>query len=157
MCPVEEIILDGSEQVDDIFEILVTSYTGRVRAMAMDDDLNWRPATDAYATEDEFVVQMDMAGMEPSAIEVMTDGQTLTVKGARNDIAPGGKKHYFKMEISVGPFARRMTIPVPVVAESATARYQGGFLYVTFRRGDPGGGDRRRIDVNGANSSGRSS
>ncbi len=144
------VLQDDSENVDDIFEVLVTSYSRATRPLVLDKDLTWRPATDAYATESEYVVQVDLAGMDPAGIEVLTDGETLTLRGTRSDIAPSGKKHYFKMEINVGPFARRLTIPVPVVAESATARYRNGFLYVTFSLGDRRDCDRRRIDVNGS-------
>lgn len=140
---------DDSDRMDDIFEILVTSYTRATRPLALDEDLTWRPATDAYATDCEYIVQLDLAGMDPAGIEVLTDGETLMLRGERSEIAPAGKKHYFKMEISVGPFARRMTIPVPVVAESAVARYRNGFLYVIFRLGDREDCGRRRIDVNG--------
>jgi HSP20 family protein len=131
----------------DLFEILVTTQARGSRHQSIDEDLTWRPATDAYETEDAFVVQMDLSGMDPSGIEVQTDGESLTVRGTRGDIAPPGRKHYFKMEISVGPFARRIAIPVPVVAAEATARYEGGFLYVSFRKGMTADGARRRIDV----------
>ncbi len=140
---------DDPDRADDIFEILVTSYSRAARPLVLDEDLTWRPATDAYATDSEYVVQVDLAGMDPAGIEVLTDGETLTLRGARRDIAPAGKKHYFKMEIDVGPFARRLSIPVPVVADSAVARYRNGFLYVIFRLGDREDGARRRIDVSG--------
>ena len=140
---------DGPEHVDDIFEILVTSYTRATRPLVIDENLTWRPATDAYATETEYIVQVDLAGTGPSGIEVMTDGETLTLRGARRDIAPAGRKHYFKMEINVGPFERRLTIPVPVVADGAVARYRNGFLYVVFPLGGRSDGGRRRIDVDG--------
>ncbi|MBU0741591.1 Hsp20/alpha crystallin family protein [bacterium] len=140
---------DGPGQMDDIFEILVTSYSRATRPLGLDEDLSWRPATDAYTTDAEFIVQIDLAGMDPTGIEVLTDGDSLTIRGARSDIAPAGKKHYFKMEINVGPFARRLMIPVPVIAKSAVARYRNGFLYVTFRKGDRREKGRRRIDVDG--------
>lgn len=145
----EELNQDDPGQMDDIFEILVTSYTRASRPLGLDEDLTWRPATDAYTTDEEFVVQVDLAGMDPTGIEVLSDGESLTIRGTRSDIAPAGKKHYFKMEISVGPFARRLVIPVPVVADSAVARYRNGFLFVTFRKGDRRDVGRRRIDVNG--------
>ena len=138
----------GSGRSDDIFEILVTTYRSGGKPVPVEDDLNWRPATDVYETDESFVVQMDLSGMDPSAIEVLTDGETLVVKGSRSDIAPPGKKHYFTMEISVGPFARRIPIPVPVRPESALARYRNGFLFVSLDKGDDGpAGGRRRIDV----------
>ncbi len=133
------------EGVTDLYEILV-HVRGRV-AFPVDDDMTWRPATDAYETEDSFVVQMELAGMDPGAIEVVTDGQVLTIRGVRQDIAPQGKKHYHKMEINVGPFCRRIALPDDVVPGRAIARYQAGFLYVILPRGRRGTGDRRRIDV----------
>lgn len=138
----------GSAGSGEIFEILVTSFRKGSRSLPVDDDLTWRPATDVYETDDAFIVQMDLSGMDPGAIEVQSDGEVLVVRGRRGEIAPPGKKHYFTMEISVGPFARRIPIPIPVRPESAEARYRDGFLYVTFAKGEdaPGGG-RRRIDV----------
>jgi len=138
----------GSRPSDDIFEILVTTYRGGGKNVPVEDDLNWRPATDVYETGEAFVVQMDLSGMDPSGIEVMTDGEVLVVRGSRSDIAPPGKKHYFTMEISVGPFVRRIPIPVAVRPESAQARYRNGFLFVSLDKGDNGPtGGRRRIDV----------
>nr|MBC8426266.1 Hsp20/alpha crystallin family protein [bacterium] len=126
-----------------------TSSKRDSRTLGLDEELTWRTATDAYTPEQEFVVQVDLGGMDPTGLEVLSDGESLTIRGTRSDIAPAGKKHYFKMEISVGPFARRLVIPVPVVADSAVARYRNGFLFVTFRKGDRRDVGRRRIDVNG--------
>jgi HSP20 family protein len=131
----------------DLFEILVTTHARRGHPTSLDEDLSWRPATDAYETEEAFVVQMDLSGMNPADIEVTTDGVSLTVRGTRHDIGLPGRKHYSKMEISVGPFARRIGLPVPVVAEEATARYVDGFLFVSLRKGESRDTAKRRIDV----------
>ncbi len=80
----------GSRPSDNIFEILVTTYRAGGKSVPVEDDLNWRPATDVYETEDAFVVQMDLSGMDASRIEVLTDGEVLVVQGSRSDIAPPG-------------------------------------------------------------------
>ncbi len=131
----------------EIFEILVSSLAAGHGGLPLEGDLCWRPATDAYETADTFVVQMDLAGMDPAAIEISTDGEVLVVSGIRQDIAPPGKKHYSKMEISVGPFVRRIEIPVEIDPASAVARYHNGFLFVTLRKGRRRQPARRRIDV----------
>ncbi len=138
---------DRAGGMEEIFEILVTSFKGHSGGLPMEGDLAWRPATDAYETEEGFVVQMDLAGMDPANIEVAIDGDTLVVRGVRGDIAPPGKKHYFKMEISVGPFERRIQVPFEMDPQSATAGYRNGFLYVEVRRGRRRLYARRRIDV----------
>ncbi len=133
--------------LEEIFEILVTSYSRAGGAVPTEGDLCWRPATDAYETKDTFVVQMDLAGMDPAGIEVLTDGKTLTVRGIRQDISPAGKKHFLKMEINVGPFVRRVPITVPVDVRSAVAQYRNGFLYVTLKKGRDKAGTSRQISV----------
>ena len=134
--------------LEEIFEILVTSYAQKGGIIPSEGDLCWRPATDAYETEDAFVVQMDLAGMDPTQIEVLCDKNSLLVRGIRQEAVAEGKKHYHKMEISVGPFSRRIPISVETDPGSARARYQAGFLYVTFKKGSGDGGHSRHIDVN---------
>ncbi len=148
MMTTEERCCAKNQSEDDVFEILVRSYKGR-GSVPVEDDLDWRPATDVYETEDSFVAQMDLAGMDPASIEVLSDGNILIVRGIRHDISLPGKKHFFTMEISVGPFARHIEIPIPVLTKTAVARYRNGFLYVNFERGDQEPvAERRRIDVN---------
>lgn len=122
-------------ELEEIFEILVTSYAQKGGAIPGDRDLCWHPATDAYETEDTFVVQMDLAGMDPTQIELLADAESFLVRGIRKEISGAGKKHYHEMEISVGPFSRRVPFTVPVDPFSGQAKYRNGFLIVTFKRG----------------------
>ncbi len=138
---------EGPGEMDEYFEILVSTYGPRKRGVPTEGDLCWRPATDAYLTDDSFVVQMDLAGMEPAGIEVLTDGDCLVVRGIRQEVAPGGKKHFIKMEINVGPFVRRIPIPVPVDPASARATYRSGILEIVFRKGRRRPGGRRKIAI----------
>lgn len=131
---------------DEIFEILVTSF-GQKAGAASDSDLCWRPATDVYETATEFVVQMDLAGMDPAQIQVDFEGQSLVVRGVRSESADPGRKHFHTMEINVGPFVRRVPVIEGVDADSATATYRGGFLFVTFRKGEPRVPRRRTIAI----------
>ena len=128
----------------EIFEILGKSFTRQ--PATGEAELCWQPATDAYETEDEFVVQMDLAGMDPADIEVLADAESLVVRGVRQDISGPGHKHFYEMEIAVGPFSRRVALNLAVDPASARAIYRGGLLYVSFKKGD-GGGSGRRITI----------
>ena len=131
----------------EMYEILVTSYGSRHGGVPAEGDLCWRPAPDAYLTEDAFVVRMDLAGMRPERIEVLSDGDCLVVRGVRDELAPGGKKHFIKMEINVGPFVRRIPLPVPVIPESGRALYRDGILEISFEKGRRRPEGRRQIAV----------
>ncbi len=138
---------DRAGELEEIFEILVTSYAQKGGVIPGESDLSWKPATDAYETDELFIVQMDLAGMDPTQIEVLADENTLLVRGIRLDTSGPGKKHFHKMEINVGPFARSVPLSVEVDPGSATARYRSGFLFVTFAKGDGGPGDQRQIAI----------
>jgi len=133
--------------LEDIFEILVTSYVQKGAAVTRDGELSWRPATDVYETEEQLVVQMELAGLDPSAIELLCDGKTLVVRGVRAEAAGPGRKHFHTMEINVGPFVRQVPLLVEIDPASAEARYRGGFLTVTFRKGAPRERRSRKIAV----------
>ncbi|MCK9996062.1 MAG: Hsp20/alpha crystallin family protein [Candidatus Krumholzibacteria bacterium] len=133
--------------LEEIFEILVTSYAQKGGVIPGESDMCWRPATDAYETDEHFIVQVDLAGMDPAQIEVLADKESLVVRGIRRESSVPGKKHFHKMEINVGPFVRKVAITVDVDPASATARYRSGFLHVTFDKGAGNEGDRRQVTI----------
>jgi len=89
----------------------------------------WKPPTDVYETADALVVHVDIAGMQPEDFTVECAEGVVTITGER---APRGegKRHYHSMEVQVGPFERRLRLPVPVDPTSLRATYEHGFLEV---------------------------
>lgn len=132
---------------EDFFEVYFSTTPHRNRAIKMEGGLTWRPATDVFETEDEFVIQVDLAGMREDAIEVYVEEEFVTIKGTRANVNQPGKKHYHKMEIMVGPFERHVRIPERVDATTAQARYESGFLFVKMHRGQGRCRERRVISI----------
>jgi HSP20 family protein len=132
--------------IRELLEMLMSELRPTKQKMSMRPNLGFAPPTDAYETPTEFVVTMTIAGMRRDQISVITDGQILTIQGIRDEIAPKGKKQFYKLEIQVGPFQRHIQIPVPVDSESISTNYSNGLLEVrlkkTFEKTD-----RREIDV----------
>jgi HSP20 family protein len=93
----------------------------------------WKPPTDVYETADAIVVHMDIAGMQPEDFTVEFAEGVVTITGER---APRGegKRHYHSMEVQVGPFERRLRLPVPVDPTSLRATYEHGFLEVRLTK-----------------------
>jgi HSP20 family protein len=131
----------------DLFELFFGVPGRSNKPVGMQGDLSWRPATDVYETDDEFVVQIDLAGMRRSDIGVYVDDEFLIIRGVRSNIAPPGKKHFHKMEIMVGPFERHVRLPDNVDPSTARARYNAGFLLVRVTKGKGRLGERRTIQV----------
>ncbi len=94
----------------------------------------WRPATDVYETEKLFVVRMDVAGLKRDDLKIMLDGGCLKICGIRHDTIPKGKKHFHKMEITIGPFERRIPVPRGWEVSEARARYAEGILEIVLEK-----------------------
>jgi len=120
--------------IRELLEMLMSEHTPAKHKIRMKAGLGWNPATDVYETETEFVVVVDIAGMDSRDISVFTDGTILTIQGVRGEIAPPGKKQFYKMEIQVGPFQRLIQIPVPVDSQKLSTNYTQGFLEIRLKR-----------------------
>lgn len=93
----------------------------------------WKPPTDVYETAEDLVVHMDVAGVRAEDFSVEFSEGVLTIGGERQ-LPSEGKRHYHAMEVQVGPFERRLRLPVPVDATSLRATYDQGFLEVRLTK-----------------------
>jgi HSP20 family protein len=93
----------------------------------------WKPPTDVYETDDTLVVHMDIAGMRPEDFSVEFSEGILTIGGSRQ-LRREGKPHYHSMEVQIGPFERRLRLPVPVDSPTLRATYEHGFLEVRLTK-----------------------
>jgi HSP20 family protein len=89
------------------------------------------PAVDVYYTGDppRAVVRADLAGIEPSEIELEIRGRELILAGRRT---PGEDEErvYQQLEIEHGPFRRSVPLGADVDADAAKAVYEDGMLIV---------------------------
>jgi len=119
---VDDLLADVEAYIDDWFQAkLPFTFQGGVR---------WTPPTDVYETEDDYRVTMAIPGMSTEDIEVHFERDTLRVRGVRRERC-GDPRNYFKMEIPVGPFERRIRLPRSIQADEITVHYENGLLRIT--------------------------
>ena len=92
----------------------------------------WEPAVDVYETKNEVVVTVELAGVRQEEIEVMVEGSTLVVRGARKETATQSRRSYHRMEIHRGFFERDILLPKPVDPEQTKAFYEDGLLKIVL-------------------------
>lgn len=95
----------------------------------------WRPPTDVYETDQDYVVVAEIAGMRGVELSVSFEQQVLSIRGRRPD--QGGGKAYHQMEISYGEFLVDVYIQGPVDHERIEATYRDGFLRVVLPKAHP--------------------
>lgn len=125
---VDDLLADVEAYIDDWFQAkLPFTFQGGVR---------WTPQTDVYETEDDYRVTMALPGMSTQDIQVHFERDTLRVRGVRRE-RQGDPRNYFKMEIPVGPFERRIRLPRSIVADEITVHYENGLLRITVPKVSP--------------------
>ena len=90
----------------------------------------WSPPTDAYETEQAYVVRVEIAGMREDDFEILLENNTLLISGLRPDLTE--RRAYQQMEIRFGKFSTALNLPGPVNIEQAGAEYKDGFLTVVL-------------------------
>ncbi len=88
----------------------------------------WSPPTDVYETDAEYVVRVEIAGIEDTDLEISFENGILIVSGVRPDVAE--RRAYHQMEIHFGKFSTSIGVPGPVDLDSSVAEYKDGFLNV---------------------------
>ena len=134
------------DNIRELLEMLMSEHTPTKHRIKMKTSFGWKPPMNVFETETEFVVIMDIAGMEKGDIDVATDGAVLRISGVRKDLIAAGKKQFHALEIQVGPFQRLIGIPVPVESGSLSTRYANGLLEIRLQKKSDGPG-RRRVAV----------
>jgi HSP20 family protein len=93
----------------------------------------WDPAADVYRTRDGWIVKVELAGVTPDELEVMIEGNTLLVAGARRDETFTEQVSYHQLEITYSRFRRTIHFPCPIEGAVVERRYKDGLLLLYLR------------------------
>lgn len=116
--------------MDDLFRALITTRgTAAHRGGG-----TWRPPIDVYETPDTITIVAEIAGVEREAIEVVLEGDIVSLRGTRQDANVGDDRAFHEAHIAYGQFAADIYVPFSVDNERATATYLNGFLRIELPR-----------------------
>lgn len=90
---------------------------------------DWSPAADIFERANEFVVLLDLPGVDRNALDVGLDENRLTVRGERaerND--DDDEAQLRRAERPSGRFVRSFTLPATIERERINADYKDGVL-----------------------------
>lgn len=94
---------------------------------------SWVPELDAWETEAEYVVQLDLPGVNPEKVDINFEKNTLSIRGERERgiVAPEkGELRVFFAERDWGTFTRSLRFPQHVAGENITATFDAGVLTI---------------------------
>ena len=88
------------------------------------------PNADVYATDDEFVVELEVPGFEEKELEIEVHDHTLSVKGERSEEKEQTEKDFQLRERLEKRFERRFVLPPEVDTNKLTATFGKGVLEI---------------------------
>lgn len=90
---------------------------------------DWTPASDIYETATEFIIAIDLPGIERAALEVSVDENRLTVRGERTPEELGTRRASGGQGRPFGRFLSRFgPLPPTVDQKNIAADYKDGVL-----------------------------
>jgi HSP20 family protein len=124
--PLQDLML-LQDRMNRLFEDVTVRRT-RVDAEQGDDieAAEWYPTADVYDDQGQYLIAVDLPGIDRSALEITIDDNQLTVKGTRA-IAESSKS---RTERHTGPFLRTFSVPGSVDQNNIHATYKDGVLEV---------------------------
>jgi HSP20 family protein len=113
------------------FDSAIDQLLDEAARVVGDRERTWKPGYNVYEDEQGMTFQLSLPGIEPSAVEVEVQDDTVTIRGERTWQAPEGCIWHAR-GIPEGKFSTAFRLPQTVDAQRSTATYKHGLLTIAF-------------------------
>jgi HSP20 family protein len=96
----------------------------------------WEPTMDITETKSDLIVKAELPGIDPKEIDISLTGDTLTIKGEKQQEKEEKEENYYRIERSYGIFSRTIKLPMSVQNDKIKASYQHGVLKITLPKSE---------------------
>lgn len=96
----------------------------------------WAPVVDIAEHDDEYVVKVELPGVNKEDVKITLESNILTIGGEKKQEKETKKENYHRVERSYGSFQRSFTLPTMVKSDKIDAIYKDGILSVSLPKAD---------------------
>jgi HSP20 family protein len=90
----------------------------------------WSPAVDITEKEGEYLVNVELPGVDRDDVKITLESNILTVKGEKKQEKEEKGENYHRVERSYGSFQRSFTLPTTVKNDKIDASFRDGVLTI---------------------------
>ncbi len=112
------------KEFDEIWRFVV-EYKPRLELAEI-----YKPPVNVFETQEKFVVQVALPGVEKEDVRVEYSEGVLRIFGIRKDQCSENERKFHVLEISYGPFERKVFIGKQVDIENIESRLKDGLLTI---------------------------
>jgi HSP20 family protein len=92
----------------------------------------WLPPVDIHEEGNQFLLQVDLPGVDPKTVEITCDRGVLTLSGQRQESRREARDGYRRIERITGEFQRRFSLPESADVQNIKAKAVNGVLEVSI-------------------------
>jgi len=96
----------------------------------------WSPAVDISEDDDNFYLQVELAGMKRDDVKIRYEEGLLTITGEKKSEKEEKNVNYHRVERSFGKFERSFRVPTRIVSEKIDANFNNGVLTITLPKAE---------------------
>ena len=122
--PLQDLLI-LQDRMNRLFEDATQRHSDSEREYEL-ERADWTPASDIYETEVDYLVEIDLPGVDRQALTIDIDDNRLLVRGHREIPEPRSQRS----ERLHGKFLRTFGVPGSVDQANITAEYKDGVLQV---------------------------
>ncbi|OGY89305.1 MAG: hypothetical protein A3B30_03770 [Candidatus Komeilibacteria bacterium RIFCSPLOWO2_01_FULL_52_15] len=88
------------------------------------------PPIDLYEKGDQLIVDVALAGIDPSQVKINIEDNVLNIEGSVEKKSEVDETNYYRKEVRSGSFHRVIALPTAVNGSEAKAEYDKGILRI---------------------------
>ena len=92
----------------------------------------WLPPVDIHEEPNQFLLHIDLPGVDPKAVEITSEKGVLTIRGAREGLQQENREGYRRIERTRGAIQRRFSLPDSADTQNIKAKSVNGVLEVVI-------------------------
>jgi HSP20 family protein len=92
------------------------------------------PAVDVYETRTEFIIEMELPGVDGQDVKVLLFASRLEVAGFKREMGIPQGSRYTRLEREYGAFRRDVVVPGAVDPDRAVAALENGVLTIVLQK-----------------------
>jgi len=109
--------------------------------------LAWVPRADCFTTDDNYLIRLEIPGVERESLKVLVTNGECVVRGERKLPTDSPGLRPVNLEREWGPFERRFVLPPGFHAEKVSARFSEGLLELKVDVADQGITKEMKVEV----------
>ena len=92
----------------------------------------WLPPVDIHEDAQQFLLHIDVPGVDAKAVEISTEQGVLTIRGQRGETTQQAGEGYRRVERIKGDFQRRFSLPETADTQNIRAKAANGVLEIAI-------------------------